>query len=294
MQEQATDDALPWVDAPTALWFSGSELTHDRDAATLGRDCAARDITTLWISPGGMDNRALAQFGPLLRANATVQVATAVVNVWTQPAADLADWAGRLRTEHGPRLLLGLGIGHAPSVIQSGLGVYQRPYATLSTYLDQLTRTGFPISAVVLGAQGPAMLRMAGRRTAGAHPYLITPEHTAEARQHLGHALLVPEQTVVLERAAGPARTIAREFLATYLTLPNYVNNWRRLGFTDADFADGGSDSLVDRVIAWGSPQDVAERVRAHLAAGANQVALRCLGPRDEQLAGYQSIRACL
>jgi probable F420-dependent oxidoreductase len=266
----------------------------DAAAAALGRDCDALGIGSLWVSAGGIDNRALPRFGALLRANATVHVATAVASLWGQPAPALADWAGQLRAAHGPRLLLGLGIGHAPSVTESGLGPYQRPYATLSSYLDGLVLAGLPGPAVVLGAQGPAMLRLAARRTAGAHPYLVTPEHTAGARQHLGSALLVPEQTVVLERSAGTARTIGRQFLSTYLKLPNYVRNWRRLGFTEADVAGGGSDRLVDGVIAWGSPADVAERVREHLASGANQVALRFVGERAEQLAGYQSVRARL
>jgi probable F420-dependent oxidoreductase len=288
------DGARRWNEASIALWFSGFELTDDAEAAALGCDCAACDITTLWISAGGVDNRALPRFGALLRANAAVQVATAVANIWAQPAAELAGWASQLRAAHGPRLLLGVGVSHAPTVTESGLGLYQRPYATLSSYLDGLVATGFPSSAVVVGAQGPAMLRMAASRTAGAHPYLVTPDHTAEARGHLRRALLVPEQTVVLERSASTARTIGRQFLATYLKLPNYVNSWGRLGFTEADLTDGGSDRFVDQVIAWGSPDDVAERVRAHLAAGANQVALRFLGPRAEQLEGYQSVRARL
>ncbi len=138
------------------------------------------------------------------------------------------------------------------------------------------------------------MLGLAARRTAGAHPYLVTPEHTANARAILGSALLVPEQTVVLERSAVKVRTFGRQFIATYLRLPNYVNNWRRLGFDDGDFADGGSDRLIDRVLVWGSPGDAANRVREHVAAGADEVALRFLPAEADPIAAYRAVRSAL
>jgi probable F420-dependent oxidoreductase len=124
--------------------------------------------------------------------------------------------------------------------------------------------------------------------------YLVTPEHTAVARANLGAALLVPEQTVILEKSAVTARTIGRQFIATYLRLPNYVNNWRRLGFDDSDFTDGGSDRLIDRILVWGSPGDAANRVREHVAAGADEVAVRFVPSQTNPIKAYHAVRSAL
>jgi probable F420-dependent oxidoreductase len=128
----------------------------------------------------------------------------------------------------------------------------------------------------MLAALGPRALELAARRSAGALPYATTPEHTRQARRLLGAGrLLAPEQAVLPEADPGRARPVARDFLRYYLGLPNYVNAWRRLGYTDDDFADGGSDRLVDEMVAWGSPQDILRRVGEHLAAGADHVCLQ-------------------
>ncbi len=277
-----------------ALWISAQRITDDAAAAELGGDCSRNDIRSLWIS-GGSGNAALRRFGHIIGSSDRTRVASAVANLWAEPAHTLAAWALDLIDTHGPqRLLVGIGVSHAPSVIDAGLGVYQRPYTTISDYLDALSDAGLPGASVVLGAQGPAMLGLAARRAAGAHPYLVTPEHTANARAILGPTLLVPEQTVVLERSAVKARTIGRQFIATYLRLPNYVNNWRRLGFDDGDFADGGSERLIDRILVWGSPGDAANRVREHVAAGADEVALRFLPPETDPIAAYRAVRSAL
>jgi probable F420-dependent oxidoreductase len=280
--------------ARLALWVSALQVTDDPAAAALGRDCARNDIRSLWISGRG-DNSALRLFGRVIGSSDRTRVASAVASLWATPAAELAAWALGLIDAYGPqRLLAGIGVSHAPSVARAGLGVYRQPYQLTSGYLSALSAAGLPGSSVVLGAQGPAMLRLAGRRAGGAHPYLVTPEHTAAARAALGPALLVPEQTVILERSAGPARAIGREFLATYLRLPNYVNSWRRLGFDDSDFADGGSDRLIDRILVWGSPDDAADRVREHVAAGADEVAVRFLPLETAPVAAYLAVRSAL
>jgi probable F420-dependent oxidoreductase len=155
---------------------------------------------------------------------------------------------------------------------------YTKPYDKLVSYLDGLDEGGVPESGRVLAALGPKVLRLARDRAAGAHPYLTTPEHTAQAREILGaDKLLVPEQKVVLSTDPARARALARKRLAMYLELPNYTNNWLRLGFTEADLADGGSDRLVDALVAWGDETAIRERVQAHRDAGADQVALQVL-----------------
>jgi probable F420-dependent oxidoreductase len=277
-----------------ALWVSAHDITCDAAAAQLGRDCSRNDIGSLWIS-GGSGNAALRRFGRIIGSSDRTRVASAVANLWAEPAHTLAAWALDLIDTYGPeRLLVGIGVSHAKSVSNTALGLYQRPYATISSYLGDLSAAGLPGSSVVLGAQGPAMLRLAARRAAGAHPYLVTPEHSAFARANLGSALLVPEQTVILERSAVTARTIGRQFIATYLRLPNYVNNWRRLGFDDSDFADGGSDRLIDRILVRGSPGDAASRVREHVAAGADAVAVRFVPPETNPIEAYQAVRSAL
>jgi probable F420-dependent oxidoreductase len=156
----------------------------------------------------------------------------------------------------------------------------------MTSYLDELDEAGVAQRARVLAALGPKMIKLAGDRGAGIHPYLTSPEHTRGAREILGDGpLIVPEQKVVIQADLAKARQFARERIGFYLDLPNYVSNFRREGFTDADFADGGSDRLIDTLAALGTPEQVAARITAHLDAGADQVAIQVLGV-DPEAAG--------
>jgi probable F420-dependent oxidoreductase len=215
----------------------------------------------------------------LLAATERLVLATSIINVWAVPAAELAADAHRLTAAHPGRFLLGLGASHAPIV--EGLGrTYARPIEKLSGYLDELDAAVDPMPAGgrVLAALGPKALALAGRRAAGAHPYLVTPEHTHAARALLGPGpLLAPEQAVVLETDPARARTLARRHLDYYLRLPNYVRNLRALGFGEEDLAGGGSDRLVDALVARGTPEQVAKRVDEHHDAGADHVAVQVL-----------------
>jgi probable F420-dependent oxidoreductase len=166
---------------------------------------------------------------------------------------------------------------------------YDKPVTTMRAYLDAMDKAPYhavpPASrpARVLAALGPKMLQLSAERADGAHPYNSTPKHTAQARELLGPGpLLCPEQAVILEKDPAKARAIARKFLAIYLTLPNYTNNWLRLGFQEADIQDGGSDRLVDAVIAWGDLKTVLSRVQEHHAAGADHVCIQVL-PEDSR-----------
>ena len=196
-----------------------------------------------------------------------------------------------MSAEHGRRFLLGLGVSHAHLVDRIEGAQYERPLARMRAFLDDLdaAEVPVPVDERVIAALGPKALALAGERTAGTHPYLVTPEHTATARAALGDdAIVAPEQGLVLETDPDKARPIAREFLSRYIVAPNYTNNWRRLGFGDDDLADGGSDRLVDALIAWGDEDALAARVQAHRDAGASHVCVQVLTdqspafPREE------------
>ena len=191
-----------------------------------------------------------------------------------------------LADDSGGRFLLGIGVSHAPMVEGMLAQSWDKPYTTMQKYLDGLDGA-FTVSPApaedpprVLAALGPKMLRLAAERAWGAHTYFVPVEHTPVAREALGDGpMLLVEQGVVLSTDPEVARDAARKHMAMYLTLPNYVNNLRRLGWGDDDFGDGGSDALVDALVAWGEPEAVAARVQAQLDAGADHVCLQVLHP---------------
>ncbi|MFI9825435.1 TIGR03620 family F420-dependent LLM class oxidoreductase, partial [Streptomyces sp. NPDC052013] len=185
------------------------------------------------------------------------------------PSLQVSTIKGKL---HG-RFLLGLGVSHAKLAEQ-----YRRPYSSLVAYLDALDEAGVPAGRRLLAALGPKTLELSRDRAAGSVPYLVTPEHTAQARGILGETpLLAPELKVVLDPDPAHARTLARTALAMYLALPNYTNNFLRLGFTEADLTNGGSDRLVDAVFAWGDETSIRTRIDTYLSAGADHVALQLI-----------------
>ena len=224
----------------------------------------------LWI--GGSPSE-LTQIEPVLDATEHLVVATGIINMWHTPPDEAATWFHRLEELHPDRFLLGLGIGHREATAE-----YRSPYATMVEYLDRLDTDGVPAESRVLAALGPRVLRLAAERAAGAHPYLVTPEHTATAREVLGAGvLLAPEHKVILESDAAAARKAARPVVARYLQMSNYRSNLQRLGFSEADFADGGSDALVDALVAHGELPVIAAALTAHLDAGADHVAVQFL-----------------
>ncbi|MDR3082494.1 MAG: LLM class F420-dependent oxidoreductase [Streptomyces sp.] len=216
---------------------------------------------------------------PLIEATSRLTVATGIQSIWQYEAAETAADFAALEKTHPGRFLLGLGVSHAKMTDH-----YRRPYSAMVGYLDALDAAGLPAERRVLAALGPKMLELSRHRSAGSHPYLVTTEHTARAREILGDApLLAPETKVVLDRDPDSARTKARSSLAAYLALPNYTKSLRQFGFTDDDFTDGGSDRLVDAVFAWGDDDRIRERIEAFRAAGADHVALQVVDgqPRD-------------
>jgi probable F420-dependent oxidoreductase len=230
----------------------------------------------LWV--GGSPAADLAFAEPILEATETLQLATGIVNVWTAPADEVAKRYHQIEEAHPGRFLLGIGIGHPEHTDE-----YRKPYDVLVEYLDALDVACVPTSRRVVAALGPKVLKLAAQRSAGAHPYLTTPEHTAQAHQLIGNTVfLAPEHKVVLARDAAQAREIGRGTVDFYLGLSNYLNNWKRLGFTDDDIAKPGSDKLIDAVVAHGTPDDIARRLNEHLDAGADHVAIQVLGGKDK------------
>jgi len=238
----------------------------------------------LWL--GGSPPADLAAVEELLDATERIAVATGIVNMWQADPVEVARSYHRIEAKHPGRFLLGVGVGHREATQE-----YEKPYDKIVSYLDALDAEGVPRHALALAALGPKVLRLAAERTAGAHPYLTTPEHTRRAREILGDGvLLAPEQKVVVDPDPERARASARPMVSHYLGLRNYVSNLRRLGWTDADFADGGSDALIDQLAVHGDAATVVRGVRAHLDAGADHVCVQVLPHEGDLLAGYRAI----
>ncbi|MDX6264524.1 MAG: hypothetical protein QOH84_6212 [Kribbellaceae bacterium] len=244
---------------------------------------------TLWL--GGSPTEDLRDAEVLLASTTNAVVGTSIVNMWKADPAVLAESYHRLEAEHPGRFVLGVGIGH-----REHTGEYKTPYETIVDYLDALDDGKVPVDRRMLAALGPRVLKLSAERTAGAVPYLTTPEHTRQARETLGAGvLLAPEQKVVLETDDEIARAVARDYLATYLKLSNYTSNLKRLGFSDHDLADGGSDELVDALVLHGTAVEIAEGLKAHLDAGADQVVVQQLGKEGpDLLPGYEALATVL
>ncbi|WP_089100282.1 LLM class F420-dependent oxidoreductase [Streptomyces hyaluromycini] len=262
---------------------------HDKTEPGLAAELERLGYGTLWL--GNVTDPDLAVVEQLLDATGTLVVATGIVNIWSSPADRIARSYRRIAERHADRFLLGVGAGHPEATKE-----FVRPYEALNDYLDVLDAGGVPVARRALAALGPRVLRLAGDRTAAAHPYLVTPEHTRRARDLLGTGpLLAPEQKVVLETDPARARAIGDATLGRYLGLTNYVGNLRRLGFDDTDFADGGSDRLFDALILHGDTARVAKGLRAHLDAGADHVALQVLHPDGtDPLPAYRALAGAL
>lgn len=270
--------------SPFATWMGAATATAD-----LARSLEDHGYGALWL--GGSPTEVESIATPLLEATTTLVVATGIVNIWRSPAAETAVEALRLLDRFPDRFILGVGAGHPER--DSGA---EKPMDATLHYLDALDAAGVPRERMMLAALGPRMLRLAAERTAGAHPYLTPPAHTAQAREELGGGpLLVPEQRVVLESDPVVARAIARPTIERpYLALRNYRGNLLRLGFPEEELDNGGSDRVIDELAGWGEDARVAARIQAHLDAGADQVAIQLLGPAENLAAGFARLSTAL
>ena len=267
------------------LWAYQLDLVPSSHAQEVAAEIEELGFGALWI-PEMIGRESFVSSTLLLSGTRKLVVATGIASIYARDAL-CANSAWHTVSEAFPdRFLLGLGVSHEVMVAGLRGHDYSKPYSAMRAYLDAMDNglfTAAPASIPprkVLAALGPKMLELAAERTQGAHPYFIPVEHTAFAREVMGdRGWLCPEQAVVLETDPGRAREIARAHMAMYLTLPNYTNNLKRFGFTDADLADGGSDRLVDAIVAWGDEAAIAERVAAHHAAGADHVCIQVLPP---------------
>ena len=268
------------------IWSRELRYNPDRGArATAAAELEDLGYSAIFIPDAGGD--ALGAAEHLLAATRRIPVATGVLNIWMHDPAAVAARRADIAARFGPRFLLGLGSSHAPLVESAMRGPYTRPYSRMLGYLDALdaARAPVPVADRMLAALGPRMLSLARDRAAAAHPYLVPPRYTALARRALGPGtVLAPEQAVLLDAHPRRGRERARAFVSDYLALPNYVANLRRLGFTDDDFSGGGSDRLVDALVAHGDEEAIMYRVHAHHDAGADHVCIYVIGGTGETI----------
>jgi probable F420-dependent oxidoreductase len=283
------------------VWTSQFEYQPWSAAAEAAAELDELGYGAVWF-PESRGREVFAQAALVLGATKRIVAAPGIANLYARDAVAMAGGQRTLCEAFPDRFLLGIGVSHRPSVEGIRGHTYGPPIATMRTYLDAMDAAPYAPprrepEPRVLAALGPRMLELAASRATGAHPYFVPVEHTEVARRVLGIGpLLAPEQAVVLERDPAKAREIARHHMTNYLRLDNYVNNLRRLGYGDDDLANGGSDRLVDAIVAWGSIEDVGGRVRAHLDAGADHVCLQVLpaDPRSLPRREWREIAAAL
>lgn len=278
------------------IWSSQLRYGDASESAAAAAELDELGFAALWIPDVG--GPVFDAVGRLLAATTRTVIATGILNLWMHAPADVAESYADLTAAHGDRFLLGIGVSHAPLIDAREPGRYRKPLAATASFLDGLDAAPRPVPAEqrVLAALGPKMLALSANRARGAHPYLVTPEHTAFARSVLGEGpLLLPEQTVILCDGTDEARRIGTDWLRAYLALPNYANNLLRSGFTEEDVTQV-SDRLFDAIIAWGDEAAVLRRVAEHRAAGADHVCVQVLldDPRAFPRAEWRRIAAAM
>jgi probable F420-dependent oxidoreductase len=282
--------------AGVGVWSSQLRYGDACEAGEAAAELEELGFTALWIPDVG--GPVLDSVGALLSSTKQVVIATGILNLWMHEPSDVAASYASLTAEHGERFLLGIGVSHAPLIDSKEPGLYRRPLAATRAYLDAIDATENPVPAAnrVLAALGPKMLELSATRSRGAHPYLVTPDHTRYAREHLGDGpLLLPEQTVFLTNDRDEAVAVGTDWLRAYLALPNYANNLLRSGFTQEDL-DSVSDRLFDALIAWGDEDAVLRRVNEHFSAGADHVCVQVLAadPREFPREQWRRLAAAL
>jgi probable F420-dependent oxidoreductase len=272
------------------VWTSALDRMTSANARDAARRIETMGAGALWVAETAMSKDVFAHLTLLLSWTERIPVASGIANIWARDAVAMQNGARALAESFPTRLVLGLGISHAPVVRRRTGGTWDRPVQRMREYLDAMDRARYsgvePAQPAprVLAALGPLMLRLAAERTAGAHPYFVPVEHTTRARRSLGEGpLLAVEQAVAFEEDAGRARELARAHMSGYLRLDNYANNLRRLGWSDEEIA-GPSDRLVDAIVAWGPLEKIADRVHAHVAAGADHVCVQPLSNEPQSL----------
>jgi probable F420-dependent oxidoreductase len=264
---------------------------HSALTPSLAADLERLGYGAIWV--GGSPSGDLRVIEDYLDATKKIMIATGIVNIWNDAPEPVAASFHRIEQRHPGRFLLGIGVGHPEATGAR----YAKPYDAMVAYLDALDEAHVPVDRRVLAALGPRVLKLAAQRTAGAHPYLVTPEHTRRAREIVGPGvLLAPEQRIVVATDPTKARAIGRPSVEKpYLGLSNYTRNLRSLGFTDDDLAGGGSDRLIDALVVYGDPATIAAGLTRHIEAGANHVAVNLLSdPADDPLEAFATVASAL
>jgi probable F420-dependent oxidoreductase len=268
------------------IWTFALDLQPVARARELAAELEKLGYGAIWV-PDAVGRDPVVHAALLLDGTSRIVVATGIAQIYGRDAMSMAAGWKTVSQAFPNRFVLGLGVSHKPMVEGLRGHTYGPPLTAMRDYLDKMDGAMFVAAEPaqpprrVLAALGPKMLALAAERADGAHPYNVPPEHTAQAREILGPGkFLAPEQAVALVTDRDEARRIARDHMSIYLGLPNYVNNLRRFGFTDDDFADNGSDRLADALVAWGDAGAIRERVQAHLDAGADHVAVQVLKHR--------------
>ena len=266
------------------VWAAMDALTAAEGAAFAQR-VEGWGYAALWL-PESRGRNIMAHSSWLLANTKKLIVAPGIANIYARDPMAMANGQRGLNEQSGGRFLLGLGVSHRPSVEGLRGHSYGKPVATMRSYLAAMKAAPYAAPPppepplTILAALGPRMLTLSAESADGAHPYNVTPEHTAEARRILGQGkLLCPEIWVLLETDAAKARALARQALAPYMQLENYVNNWRRLGFGDADLGGGGSDRFIDANVAWGEEGVIRRCIQQHWDAGADHVCIQSINP---------------
>ncbi len=289
-QEAHGRRALTEALGPVGVWSFALDRQPAEREAEFARDLEAMGFKALWIPEGLGSKEALSHATYLLAQTQSLVLATGIASIYARDAYAMANGARHIADAYPGRFVLGIGVSHSVTVEVRG-HAYASPLEAMRTYLDGMdgARYGGPEPATaaprVLAALGPKMLRLSAERAAGAHTYFVPVEHTASAREILGpEALLTPEVAAVLQTDPEAARAVARKYMAGYIDLPNYRNNLKRLGWNEEELSNGGSDRLVDALIAWGDAGAVAKRAQEHLDAGADHVSVQFLRASSRDL----------
>jgi probable F420-dependent oxidoreductase len=263
------------------IWTAALDSVPSSEAQRYACLIEELGFTTLWI-PEAVGRDPFVTATLLLSATTELKVATGIANIYARDAVTMANTQRTLEEAFPGRFLLGLGVSHHHLVDRVRHHEYSRPYSKMANYLGEMDNAVFRAvgpterTATVLAALGPKMLRLSTEAADGAHPYFVPVEHTAQAREIIGpDAILAPEQMVVLDTDRSRALDTARTAMAVYLRAPNYLNNLKRLGFDDDDFADGGSERLVDAIVVTGDVDAAMARINAHFDAGASHVCVQ-------------------
>src|SRR5438105_12334016 len=296
---RASHSSGPMKEQPTmelgklGVWI-GMDGMSAAQAVAFAQRVEERGYGTLWI-PESRGRNALVHSSWLLSHTQRLIVATGIANIYARDPMAMANGQRTLAEQSGGRFLLGIGVSHAPTVTGLRGHNYGKPVATMRAYLQAMQAAPYlapdpperPLT--IVAALGPRMMALSGELADGAHPYNVPPEHTAEARGILGAGkLLCPEVWVLLEMDGAKARSAARQALASYLRLDNYVNNWRRLGFGDDDLGGGGSDRFIDANVAWGGEAAIRKRIAEHWEAGADHVCIQAISPAGSRPPGQK------